>query len=508
MIGTVILKYRIETLLGSSLLGDIYTGIHIETKVKVIIRCINFQSTANIEVKLRLKNDLCLLSQINHPGIAKIYDHSESGSNLFIISEFIEGKSLIKYREEYKNFFAHIIQEGFYSGLLGIFSLVHSKGIVHGHIKPSNILITSDDKIKVINFGLSDFSEIKTEYSNKKNNNNLAAIIYSSPEQLQKKSIDQKSDIYSLGVLLFFLLTGKNPYQTISDDDELIKMIISEPFPLDVKNTEGLPEKYIAIIKKATEKNTENRFQNCEQFKAAFNFPAQPTTVEKKTEVKPVTPVIVDKPKPVSVHSETPVAPHKTMPVQTGSTFNKSQYGQKNVSAAKGLSIGLGVVVAVVLVTFLSVFINSEKKTDTDNNYTEQEYQENMLDSMLNQQEHLLDSINKSIDTTISDSVYVKADQMPEFPGGKDSFTKWLKNNVHYPQKAKQANIKGDVTVSFVIDEKGKPTDVKVVKDIGGGCGEEAEKLIDRMPGWKPGKQNGRNVKVRFEVPVIFGPEQ
>jgi TonB family protein len=511
MIGDLILKYRVESLLSNSLLGDIYTGIHVETKEKVIIRCINFQSTANIEVRLRLKNNLNLLSQINHPGIAKVYDHTESGSYLFIISEFIQGKSLTKYREDYTNFFKHIIQENFYSGLLDIFSLVHSKGIVHGHIKPSNILITPDDKIKVINFGLSDFSEFKIEYSGKKSTNSLLAISFSSPEQLQKKSIDQKSDVYSLGVLLFFLITGKNPYQSISDEDDLIKKIITEPFPLDAKNTEGVPEKYIAIIKKATAKYPDDRFLNCEQFKAALNSTSIQLPVEKKKEgtfiLEPGTVVVIDKSKPISEIKKIPVQPKVVTPVQKGSPFNNSQYVAKNVSAVRGISIAIGVVALVfgIMVTF---FINSEKKTDTKNIYVEQENPQSMIDSMLFEQKRMMDSLSKMMDTAISDSVYEKVDQMPEFPGGKDNLTKWLKNNVHYPQKAKQANITGEVTVSFVIDEKGSPVDIKVIKDIGGGCGEEAIRLINRMPVWKPGKQSGKNVKIRFEVPVKFEAEK
>lgn len=499
MSGTIILKYRTETLLNSGLLGDVYTGTHIETKEKVIIRCLNFQSTSNIEIKLRIKNDLYLLSQINHPCIAKVYDYSESGGNLFIITEFIQGKSLKKYRVEFPDFFTQIIQEGFYSSLLDIFSMVHGKGIIHAHINPSNILVTPGNKIKAVNFGLSEFSETKIENAPKKNNENLLAICYSSPEQLQNKVISNKSDIYSLGALLFFLLKGKNPYEGITSGEILIKKILSEPFPLDVRNTEGIPEKYIAIIKKATEKNSEDRFLNCEQFKAAFNFPAKAVTTEKKPEKKTETVLL---PPPI-VNKQKPVSQQTIKKIQTENLFNKSPNTSKNLTTTKGVAIGLGVVMLVFGI-LLSVFINSSKKSDNDYTYKVQENQYKIDDSLLIQQEQILDSINKSNVALIADSVYEKVDQMPEFPGGKDGFKNWLKKTVHYPKEAKQSNIHGEVIITFVIDEKGRAANIKIKKDIGGGCGEEAAKVISRMPGWKPGKQNEKNVKVRFEVPVSF----
>ena len=96
------------------------------------------------------------------------------------------------------------------------------------------------------------------------------------------------------------------------------------------------------------------------------------------------------------------------------------------------------------------------------------------------------------------------AEEMPLFPGGETEFQKFLANNVQYPQQAKELDIQGTVYVYFVIDSKGNVTDVKVVRGIGGGCDEEAVRVVKMSPQWHPGKQNGKNVRVSFNIGVGF----
>ena len=98
MTGDVILKYRIGALISSGALGDTYKGTRIDNPDKVFIRSVNFQANSNIELKLRIKNDLYTLSQIDHPNIARIFEYAESGSNLYIISEYVEGRTLYNFR--------------------------------------------------------------------------------------------------------------------------------------------------------------------------------------------------------------------------------------------------------------------------------------------------------------------------------------------------------------------------------------------------------------------------
>jgi periplasmic protein TonB len=96
------------------------------------------------------------------------------------------------------------------------------------------------------------------------------------------------------------------------------------------------------------------------------------------------------------------------------------------------------------------------------------------------------------------------AQELPEFEGGQTEMMRFLYKNIHYPSIARENNIQGRVVLRFVVDEAGKISDIVVLKDIGGGCAEEATRILKTMPRWKAGKQGGRFVKVRMTLPVLF----
>ncbi len=99
---------------------------------------------------------------------------------------------------------------------------------------------------------------------------------------------------------------------------------------------------------------------------------------------------------------------------------------------------------------------------------------------------------------------YVQVEQMPEFPGGQDALLKYLSNNIQYPAKARQAGIQGMVYVTYVVEKDGSITGVKVNKGLGGGCDEEAIKVVSAMPNWQPGTQRGKVVRVQYNLPIRF----
>jgi protein TonB len=92
----------------------------------------------------------------------------------------------------------------------------------------------------------------------------------------------------------------------------------------------------------------------------------------------------------------------------------------------------------------------------------------------------------------------------PAFPGGEGKMYEYLGRNMKYPPIARDNNIQGRVYVSFVVEKSGKITDVRVLRGIGGGCDEEAIRVVKSMPSWSPGKQRGKAVRVRFNLPIVF----
>ena len=105
---------------------------------------------------------------------------------------------------------------------------------------------------------------------------------------------------------------------------------------------------------------------------------------------------------------------------------------------------------------------------------------------------------------TSDDKVYEKVEVMPEFPGGDQAMMDFVATNVKYPKEAMDKEISGRVLVSFIVEKDGSITDAKVVKGIGGGCDEEAVRVVNAMPKWKPGMQKGKPVRVSFMMPFTF----
>lgn len=102
------------------------------------------------------------------------------------------------------------------------------------------------------------------------------------------------------------------------------------------------------------------------------------------------------------------------------------------------------------------------------------------------------------------ETIYTWAEEMPKFPGGDIELLKFFSENIVYPEIAKRAGVEGKVILSFVVDQKGKVSDIKVLKGIGAGCDEEAIRVLKIMPDWKPGKQNGTPVMTKLDIPVVF----
>jgi periplasmic protein TonB len=100
--------------------------------------------------------------------------------------------------------------------------------------------------------------------------------------------------------------------------------------------------------------------------------------------------------------------------------------------------------------------------------------------------------------------IFMVVESMPEYPGGEAALYKFLADNIKYPQMAKESGIQGRVFVTFVVERDGRVTDVRVLRGIGGGCDEEAIRVVQSMPKWTPGKQRGKSVRVQYNLPVKF----
>lgn len=104
----------------------------------------------------------------------------------------------------------------------------------------------------------------------------------------------------------------------------------------------------------------------------------------------------------------------------------------------------------------------------------------------------------------VDEEIFLVVENEPEFPGGEDSLYAYIARNIKYPETAKKEKIEGRVFVTFIVEKDGQVSSVKLLRDIGGGCGEEAIRVVKSMPKWKPGTQRGNPVRFRFNLPVSF----
>lgn len=107
-------------------------------------------------------------------------------------------------------------------------------------------------------------------------------------------------------------------------------------------------------------------------------------------------------------------------------------------------------------------------------------------------------------DEVVEAEIFTVVESMPKFPGGPGAMMKYLGQNIEYPQMARESGINGRVFVTFVVETDGRVTDIKVLRGIGGGCDEEAIRVVKNMPKWNPGKQRGKPVRVQFNLPIKF----
>lgn len=105
---------------------------------------------------------------------------------------------------------------------------------------------------------------------------------------------------------------------------------------------------------------------------------------------------------------------------------------------------------------------------------------------------------------TGTSKTFIWVEEMPMFPGGENEMLKFISKNIKYPSEARDNNIKGIVNISFIVDQKGEIKNIELLRGIGGGCEEEAIRVVKTMPTWKPGKQNGQAVNVQFQLPISF----
>lgn len=273
MTGEKILNYKIENLTNENHLFRSFSATHTLFAKQVTIKTL--KPLENPAEKLELIAEIRRIAQIQHPNIITLYDYLETPTEFYLVFEATEGKTLHEYIQNVSGPITETKAKSFFLQILDAFALAHLKGVMHGAISANNILVTENEQIKVLDLALSRFFQKQSLASQ-----DIDIASFTSPEQFKGEYLDQRSDIYALGVLFFCMLTGKNPYTDLSFA-EIKQQVSFETLPPTAKFYPMVSEEIQKIIKKATAKNPAERYKDCQEFKdAILKINAKPINVE------------------------------------------------------------------------------------------------------------------------------------------------------------------------------------------------------------------------------------
>ncbi len=262
MVGRTVSHYKILEKLGEGGMGVVYKAHDTKLDRVVALKFLPYYLTSDATEKERFYHEARAASALLHPNVAVVFEINEHDGQVFIAMEFVEGKTL-----------KQIIQEGTLPlrELLDIaiqvcdgLAAAHERGIVHRDIKSENILVTSKGQPKITDFGLS---KVRGATKLTKTGSTLGTAAYMSPEQARGEEVDHRSDIFSLGVVLYEMLTGKLPFRGEHYAAVLYSILNDEPQPVARFNEEVTPE-LERVLAKALEKSRDDRYQHTDEMLA------------------------------------------------------------------------------------------------------------------------------------------------------------------------------------------------------------------------------------------------
>jgi serine/threonine protein kinase len=265
MIGRTIGNYRILEKLSEGGMGDVYKALDTKLDREVAVKVLKPELARQSSVLERFRAEALTLAKLNHPNIATLHSFFDHENELFMILEFVPGETLDKVLQRRG---AISCEEAIpiFSELLDSIDHAHEFGVIHRDIKPSNIMLTEKGTLKVLDFGIA---RLQGRARITRVGNILGTLEYMSPEQARGEETDVRSDVYSLGMTLHEILTGKTPFET-ENDFELIQKQINETPPRPRQINPDIPEKIEAAIIKAYAKNPDERFQTAGEFRRAL----------------------------------------------------------------------------------------------------------------------------------------------------------------------------------------------------------------------------------------------
>lgn len=259
-------RYRLDRKLGEGGMATVYGGTDTVLRRRVAIKVLRAQYAADEEFVRRFYQEAESAARLSHPNIVNTYDVGREGETYYIVMELVDGPTL-----------AEIIADGalpepvaidYAAQICNGLAFAHRSGLLHRDIKPANILVTKDDVVKLSDFGIARAVSQQTMALTKPGLV-MGSVYYISPEQAQGHELNESSDLYSVGIVLYQMLTGKLPYTGESPVTVALKHI-GDPVPVIDADTGGISPAVGAIVNKLLQKRPENRFHSASEVATAL----------------------------------------------------------------------------------------------------------------------------------------------------------------------------------------------------------------------------------------------
>jgi serine/threonine protein kinase len=366
MLNTKIKDYQIQSELGRGGMATVYLAHDNKFDTNVAIKVLNKEFVHNDNIRKRFMAEAKSMFKMSHPNIIKVTNLIEENDTVAFVMEYIEGETLKEYLDRKGKLNDDEIKTIF-SQMLDAVGYVHKQNLVHRDIKPSNFMIDREGNVKLMDFGIAKTLDASSsEYTQTGTGMQMGTPMYMSPEQItETKSVTAQSDIYSLGVVLWQLATGKKPYDTsaISAFDMQLK-IVQEDLP----HTNSI---WDACIKEATQKNTYLRFKSISAFENAFSV----------SQNKKVDADILNSADVTQIDSSSTISNSASFDKPSANKIDKAVNSAKHVEVNQKNRINrstflvIGALLLSVIVYFSFTYYKNSKLEDAINKYNNKEYE-------------------------------------------------------------------------------------------------------------------------------------
>lgn len=309
--GMILGRYVINDRIGSGSMGRVYKAQHQLMGRTVALKVIAPEIVSNEKAVARFYREMRLVGRLDHPNVVRAFDADSNNGVLFLVMEFVQGRSLGQILKDGVLSPAEVVSYASQAAL-GL-AHAHEQGIVHRDVKPSNLLLTEDKQIKVLDLGLGVLVEADDQSAFATADGiAVGTIDYMSPEQACGKDLDGRSDLFSLGCTMYHLITGRHAFPADSPIERLGKRINGRPVPITDLRPD-LPSSLVAVLDKLMASKPQDRYQSGKEASDALS-----ALIRSRRSTAAAAPKPAPEPAPPRPEPPAPVVVPVTEPIQEG----------------------------------------------------------------------------------------------------------------------------------------------------------------------------------------------